>query len=202
MLPLDDSLLQRFGALEPPPYGRRQRALLRPGGGPVSEDAIPSLISGFVLEAHVDVPAHGVEGVICALGDWNNGWACYLLDGRPVVAFSVFGYHHRIAATTALTSGPRVVRVEYQRVAPAGGRLTVQVDGALVADGSLTMDLPFRWQIGGAGLLVGRDRGFPVCDDYDPPFPCTAPIRQLILEAGSNPPRDAAREVTTALRHE
>ena len=202
VLPLDDSLLQRVSALEPPPFGPRRRAVLRPGGGPVSEDAIPSLIGGFVLDTDLDVPATGAEGVLCALGDWNNGWACYLLQGAPVVAFSVFGYHHRIAAATVLAPGSHVVRVEYRRGASPGGTLTVRVDDAVVAEGALAADLPFRWQIGGAGLLVGRDRGFPVCDDYEPPFPCTATIRTLVLESGAVARRDAAHEVTTALRHE
>jgi arylsulfatase A-like enzyme len=202
VLPLDDSFLQRISALEPPPFGPRRRAVLRPGGGPVSEDAIPSLIGGFVLEADLEVPATGAEGVLCALGDWNNGWACYLLQGAPVVAFSVFGYHHRIVAATTLAPGSQAVRVEYQRGAHPGGTLTVRVDDAIVAEGVLTADLPFRWQIGGAGLLVGRDRGFPVCDDYEPPFSCTATIRTLVLEAGGVARRDANHEVTTALRHE
>ncbi|HSO97206.1 MAG TPA: arylsulfatase [Acidimicrobiia bacterium] len=202
VLPLDDSLLQRFGALEPAPFGPRARAVLRPGGGPVSEDAIPSLIGGFVLEADLDVPPSGAEGVICALGDWNNGWACYLLGGVPVVAFSVFGYPARVAADRALAPGSRIVRVEYQRKSGPGGTLHIAVDGAVVADGTLTADLPFRWQIGGAGLLVGRDRGFPVCDDYATPFPCTATIRAVVLESGSAARHDQGREITAALRHE
>lgn len=202
VLPLDDSLLQRFGALEPPPFGARRRAVLRPGGGPVSEDAIPSLIGGFVLHANLDVAAPEPEGIICALGDWNNGWACYLAAGAPVVAFSVFGFHHRFAASTVLAPGPHVVGVEYRRGSDPGGVLTISVDDTVVADGTLPADLPFRWQIGGAGLLVGRDRGFPVCDDYEPPFPCTATIQTLILESGAAARRDPAHEVTTALRHE
>jgi arylsulfatase A-like enzyme len=202
VLPLDDTLLQRFGALEPPPFGPRRRAVLRPGGGPVSEDAIPSLIGGFGLEADLDVPTHGAEGVICALGDWNNGWACYLLDGAPVVAFSVFGYHHRFVASAALAPGSRVLRVEYQRGANPGGSLMIRVDNTVVAEGALPLDLPFRWQIGGAGLLVGHDRGFPVCDDYEPPFPCTATLRTLTLESGAVSRRDANDEVTIALHHE
>jgi arylsulfatase A-like enzyme len=202
VLPLDDSLLQRFGALEPPPFGPRRQAVLRPGGGPVAEDALPSLIGGFVLDVDLDVPAGGAEGIVGALGDWNNGWACYLLHGAPVVAFSVFGYHHRFAATTALDPGPHLLRVEYQRRGAPGGTVTIGVDGTAVADGVLPADLPFRWQIGGAGLLVGRDRGFPVCDDYEPPFPCTATLRTLTLTAGPAARRDPGHEVTTALRHE
>jgi len=94
------------------------------------------------------------------------------------------------------------VRVEYQRGAGPGGTLSIRVDDAVVAEGALTADLPFRWQIGGAGLLVGRDRGFPVCDDYEPPFPCTATIRTLVLESVAAARRDASHDVTTALRHE
>ena len=187
---------------EPAPFGPRRRAVLRPGGGPVSEDAIPSLLGGFVLEAHLDVPASGAEGVVCALGDWNNGWACYLLDGRPVVAFSLLGTPVRLAGPEPLPAGARTLTVEYRHGPTPGGPLQIRVDDAPVADGSVPLDLPFRWQIGGAGLLVGRDRGFPVSDDYEPPFPCTAGPRFVLLEAPAAPPRDADAEVAAALRHE
>ena len=202
VLPLDDSLIYRIRGLEPAPYGRRERAVLRPGGGPVQEDALPMLLGGFVLEAHLDVPAGGAAGVLGALGDWNTGWACYLLDGRPVVAFSLLGAPTRVAAPEPLAAGRRVVTVRYERGAQPGGDLTITVDDALAATGTLTDHLPFRWQIGGAGLLVGRDRGLPVSDDYEPPFPCTARIRAVVLEVPSAPPRDADTELAAALRHE
>src|SRR5262249_40960692 len=38
VLPIMDSFLGRVTALEPSPWGPRWRAVLRPGGGPVSED--------------------------------------------------------------------------------------------------------------------------------------------------------------------
>ena len=43
-------------------------------------------------------PTAGEQGVVCALGDWSNGWAWYLVDGRPVVAFNLFGTPCRVAA--------------------------------------------------------------------------------------------------------
>ena len=160
------------------------------------------LLGGFVLEAHLDVPAGGADGVMCALGDWNNGWACYLLGGRPVVAFSLLGTPWRLAAPEPLAPGARVLTVEYRRGSSPGGPLELRVDGTVAADGTVPLDLPFRWQIGGAGLLIGRDRGFPVSDDYEPPFPCTAGPRWVLLEAPAAPPRDADADVAAALRHE
>jgi arylsulfatase len=202
VLPLDDSLIQRVGALEPPRYGPRLRAVIRPGGGPVSEDAIPMLIGGFRLRARLDVPPRGAQGVVCALGDWSNGWALYLLGGRPVVTFNLFGTPYRTAGPDPLTSGARDLTVEYRRARAGGGTVAVAVDGAAVAEGTVGQDLPFRWQIGAAGLLVGHDRGFPVCDDYEPPFPCTATIERIIIELPHAPPPPAAEEVAAALRHE
>jgi arylsulfatase len=202
VLPIEDSLLKRFSALEPPPYGPRHHAVLRPGGGPVAEDALPTMLGGFDLESRLDVPPAGVEGVVAALGDWSNGWSVYLLGGRPVVAFSLLGRPWRLAAAEPLAPGPRVLRVEYRRGGGPGGALTIRVDETVVAEGTLDADLPFRWQIGGAGLLVGRDRGFPVADDYEPPFPCTATLHSVVLEGPVRATTDARADVARALRHE
>jgi len=51
-------------------------------------------------------------------------------------------------------------------------------------------------------MLLGRDRGFPVCDDYTPPFPFTGTLRQLVLEIPSLAPRDGRDEVAEALHRE
>ena len=76
------------------------------------------------------------------------------------------------------------------------------VDGRLVSEGAFPRRMPLRWQIGGAGLLVGRDRGFPVCDDYQPPFPFTGTIRRLVMEVPALAPRDAVQETAAALHRE
>jgi len=51
------------------------------------------------------------------------------------------------------------------------------------------------------------DRGFPVCDDYDPPFPFTGTVDRVEIEIPHFAPRpdDAARaaaDVAQALRHD
>ena len=191
VLPLDDSLVGRAVAMERHPWPAGTRRVYRPGAGGIAEDFLPAMGGGFRLVAEVDVPAGGGAGVVCALGDWNNGWAWYLLDGRPVVTFTLFGQPCRVAADAALAPGGHTLEVRYERAAAGGGTLTLCVDGADVAAGTLPEDLPFRWQIGGAGLRIGRDAGFPVCDDYTPPFAFTGTIAHVAVEsAGHAPPAD------------
>jgi arylsulfatase A-like enzyme len=200
VLPLMDSFLGRAVALEPSPWGPRWRAVLRPGGGPVSEDALPPLGGGFRLLAQVET-GERAGGILCALGDWSNGWAFYLLDGKPVVTFNLLGEVFRFAAAEAIGPGPHALAVEYDW-ARRDSRLRLAVDGAVVADGPLSRRLPMRWQIGGGGLLVGCDRGFPVCDDYRPPFAFSGRLERLVIEVPALAPRDAVQETAEALHRE
>jgi len=200
VLPLTDSFLARVTALEPSPWGPRWRAVLRPGGGPVSEDALPPLGGGFRLLAEIEVDA-GAAGVVCALGDWSNGWACYLLEGRPVVVFNLMGEVFRYVASEPVAPGRHAIVVEYDW-AGRTSQMRLSVDGKRAAEGPFSRRMPLRWQIGGAGLLVGRDRGFPVCDDYEPPFAFTGKIERLVLEVPALAPRDAMQETALALHRE
>jgi arylsulfatase len=208
VLPLDDSLVGRAVAMEPRPFAALARTVYRPGGGGIAEDFLPPLNGGFSLSAAVEVPDGGGEGVVCALGDWSNGWAWYLLDGQPAVAFCLFGALHRVVAPKPLDGGAHRIGLAYARARTGGGPVRLSVEGAAVAEVTLPEDLPFRWQIGGAGLRIGRDSGFPVCDDYRPPFPFTGTLDHVAVESAavaSRPPRspgDVDAEVGRALQRE
>jgi arylsulfatase A-like enzyme len=202
VLPLEDGFTSRAVAMEPSPWGFRGRAELAAGGGPVSETVLPPMAGGFRFQADLEVPADGARGVIAALGDWSNGWACYVVDGRPIVCLNRFGEPIRAAATEALAPGARCVQVLYRRSQAGGGPLALCVDGTVVARANVPADLPFRWQIGGAGLLVGRDRGFPVCDDYEPPAEFHGRIERVVIEMLTLLPPAAREEVEALLKHE
>jgi arylsulfatase len=202
VLPLEDGFTSRAVAMEPSPWGFRGRAELEPGGGPVSETVLPPMAGGFRLVAEVDVPSGGAEGVIAALGDWNNGWACYLVGGRAAVCLSLFGDPVRAVAPEPLAPGRHRLEVLYRRVQSGGGPLALCAGGTVVARARVPSDLPFRWQIGAAGLLVGRDRGLPVCDDYAPPAAFTGRIERVVLEALGAVPKDAQAEIEALLKHE
>jgi arylsulfatase len=205
VLPMEDSFLGRAVAIEPSPNLPRHRTTFRPGAGGIAEDLLPPMGAGFVLRADVTVgpdagpEAHGREahGIVCALGDWVNGWAWYLLDGRPVTAFNLFGHVTRVAGSAPLAAGDHELGLTYE-----GGRLTLLLDDAVVGSDVLPGHLPFRWQIGGGQLLIGRDTGFPVCDDYEPPFAFSGELRTVTVEIPMFAPRNPTEEVATALRSE
>jgi arylsulfatase len=199
VLPLEDGFLSRAGAMVRPPFGFRRTVELAAGGGPVAEDALPQLFGGFALVAEFALPSAPGEGVIAALGDWTNGWAVYFADGRPVAVFNVCGDVHRLAPDEFVAAGAHELRLEYVRSASGGGKAVLELDGRALAELELARDLPFRWQIGGARLHVGLDRGFPVTDDYTVPFQYTGKIRVVAIELPQLAFLDPDAAVHTAL---
>jgi arylsulfatase len=181
VLPLDDTLTGRVVAMEPSPHPPRYRWTFRPGVA-IAEEGTPPMAGGFHLTVELDPTEPGTEGVLCAQGDWSNGWALVVLAGRPTLLVSRYGVPYRVEATSALAAGTTAVRVEYAREEPGGGTVRILGDGVLLGEGSVPKDLPFRWQIGGARLYLGEDRGFPVAEDYRPPFPFTGRLRRAVFE--------------------
>jgi arylsulfatase len=178
VLPLDHTLTGRLVALEPSPHPARYRWTFRPGVM-IAEEGTPAMFGGFVLTAYVDPTPAAVAGILGAQGDWNNGWAFMVQDGRLAFVVNRFGVPSRIVADAPVPPGTTRLRAEYTRADDGGGPIRLFVDDALVGEGRIPRDLPFRWQIGGARLYVGLDRGLPVCDDYRPPFPFTGRVRTL-----------------------
>jgi arylsulfatase len=203
VLPLADGFLQRAVAIVRPQFGFRPRVELVPGPEATSEDALPPLLGGFTVTAELELGREPAEGIIAAMGDWTNGWAIYLLRGRPVAVVNVCGDLERLHSPESLDPGAHALHFEFQRRAEGGGRIVLAARGRALAEAEVAFEPPVRWQIGGAALLVGQDRGFPVCDDYAPPFPFRGGVlRRVVLEVGARLPREARRELAAAFRSE
>ena len=95
-------------------------------------------------------------------------------DGRLVHVFNQFGHATAIDGPCSLGPGRHELTFAF-----ANREGVLSIDGAEVGRGTVAHGLPFRWQIGGAGLTIGRDRGFPVVDDYETPFAFTATLEQV-----------------------
>ena len=78
------------------------------------------------------------------------------------------------------------------------------MDGTDLDDAQVADRLPFRWQIGGAGLLVGAHAGFPVHTDYEAPFPFGGTIERVVLATPALAPSEAdvSAEIAAALHAE
>ena len=159
---------------------------------------MPVLVRGFTIDASVTVGPGGAEGIVWAMGDWTSGLALYGLDGALVLGLCLSGDQFQLAAPTvpvyASTLGCR-----YQPTSAASGLVELLVDGGVAARLELDRTLPNSWQNGGTGLIIGHDTGFPVNDDYQPPFPWTGTIAHIDITTPSSAPPDPVQITREAL---
>jgi len=166
VLPLFDGLHQRLAFMEPPPYPIPNPLVLRPGGSPLADEAVPSLALGLAVEADVDAGEHP-EGVLAAMGDWHSGWCLAVLDGHPTFFVNTASAGFTVRAATPISSGRQRIAFHLKR-----GEGVLTVDDQEVGRGPLPLGMGASGlQIGGGGLRIGHDAGFPVDDAYAPPFP-------------------------------
>jgi hypothetical protein len=180
VLPLTDSLVARAADMVWPEFPPGQRVVLRPSGGPVADEALPLLYSR--LSADVDVPSGGADGVLFAIGNWTGGLAAFVIESRLHIAVAAPGGNIRVRADRLLAGGRHSVGCRLHRL-DGGTRVEAVIDDTVVGSAAAPVTLPHVWQHGGTSLLLGRDRGLPVCEDYRPPFAWNGRLRSLTVES-------------------
>ncbi|TIC81291.1 arylsulfatase [Nocardioides sp. GY 10113] len=202
VLPLQDSLMGRLTAMEPPLWPLPATLVVHPGGTPLVDEAVPSLSGGALVEADVEVPADGAAGVLTAMGDWSNGWALVVLDGCPALLLNTTSTPHQVRSDVPLPPGRHRVGFRYL---PGSAEGVLLVDDRVVGRGPLPDGMGASGiQIGGGGLRLGHDAGFPVSDDYAPPYPWTGTLHTVTFRQGPGPlasdeAEDRTAEVLAAL---
>lgn len=196
VLPLFEGMASQLAAHQPNAWPPPVAAEYIPGGGPIGGSQLPNMMGGFTIEADLDVDAGG-QGIVCALGDLNGGFGVYLLDGRPVAHFELLGEQCHVVAADPLPAGRHTLRMTYAvemgSMAPgtgvltrgdAKGTVTLTVGDTDVGSGTLPGLFMLHGVITtGVGLLIGRDRGVPLCDDYQPPFPFTGTLHKVVMRS-------------------
>ena len=181
--------------LHPPEHPPPRAATYVPGGGAIYEGMLPAMVGGFTVTADIEPgDVRPVEGIICAMGDLNDGWAFYVLNGCLVAAVVSFGHTTRLASPSALGDGPVQASMRY-RPGPAGqDNLYLIINDATVAAANHSQLFVFpAVATAGGGMFVGADRGLPVSDDYEPPFRFTGTLRRVRFESGA-PTKSAPAE--------
>ncbi len=199
VFPLVDDLVGRFTDLLEWPNPPGSRCVYRPEGGPVPDDSIPRLFGGFRLTAAVDVP-RDPAGILCALGDWTNGFAFYVRDGRLVFALNRAGDLRVVRGRAPVREGVHDLVCQYG-AAPEPA-MTLLHDDEVVASVALDVSMPLAWQHGGTALTLGYDRGLPVCDEYEAPFSWNGELHEVVIEVGRQVPADPGLATRVALASE
>lgn len=197
--PLTDSLVGRLARLLSPDYPPQPAKVLYPDGGPVSDEALPSLAGGGAIIADADVPPESVNGVLFALGDWIGGLAAYAVDGVLNVAVAQPQGVVKVVADLPLSPGRHQIGCLLRALPDGGATIEAVIDDTVVGTATSAHPIPLIWQHGGTSITLGRDRGLPVSDDYQPPFPWTGTLHQVHIKAGSQ--RANAADVLRAALH-
>jgi arylsulfatase A-like enzyme len=117
VLPLDDRRFERFNPeiAGRPQLVRGNSQLLFGGMGRLSENSVLNVKNrSHAVTAQIEVPDGGAEGVLVAQGGAYAGWSLYLLEGRPVYCYNVFGLRRfKIAGEDRVGAGEHQIRVEF-----------------------------------------------------------------------------------------
>jgi arylsulfatase len=190
VLPLDGSLQPRLAAERPQTAKPRTRYVYYPGGSVVPAFAAPPVFNRpYSIEADVEIPSGGAEGVLVAQGGDAGGYTFYVADGQLRYAYNYMGRDRfDLASPETLTEGRHALRYEFE---PTGepdlasgkgtpGRGQLYVDGRLVANVDFPHTTPLIFEL--EGLSCGYDFGSPAADGYEPPFAFTGTIHQVAFD--------------------
>jgi len=181
VMPMSEGLVNRLGAIIFPDYPPGNRAVFTQDGEVVCDETVPLLFGGFELSVSAYVPAEPA-GVLVALGDWNGGYAMYVVDGRLRFTFAPAGDPVDVIAPESLPEGQHRLSVSFAPTPGGGGEFHLGCDGERIASARMEGAIPLALQHGGTRLRIGKDVGLPVSDAYSPPFPWTGTIEEVVVE--------------------
>ena len=154
------------------------------------------LASSYNIKAEVEIPEGGGEGMIVTHGGRFAGYGFYLLKGKPVYLYNLFGMQRtRWEGKQALAPGKLTLEFDFKYDglgaetlkygSPSGlgqgGPGTLKVDGKVVATKKIEKTIPMLMQWD-ESFDVGADTGSPVNDeDYQTPFRFNGEIHKLTL---------------------
>jgi len=183
VLPLDARMRARMQ--EPKPLAARatNRYVYYPGGAEQFEYTAVNLKDrSHTIEAVVQIPDGGAEGVLLAHGSWFAGYSLYVQDGRLHYVHNYLGLaEYRVSSEGHLPAGPATLRFRFRRTGEHRGIGTLFVNDEPVGEGEIPRTVPAVIETSGEGLCCGYDSGIPVTDRYRAPFRFTGTIRRVVV---------------------
>lgn len=186
VLPLDDRGGDRVDTANwPVPGGDRTKFTFYAGAVRIPEASAPVTKNrSFTIEADVDIPQGGAEGVVTAIGGVVGGWSLYFKDGKPSFTYNYLTDERpTITSSEKLDQGPATIRYEFAydgSGAGKGGISKLLVNNQLVAQGRIERTVPLLFSCDET-FDVGTDTGSPV-GLYPRDFAFTGTIKKVDVE--------------------
>ena len=120
----------------------------------------------YAIEARLDIPDSGTQGVIVANGDFIGGFVLWVDEGRRLHhTYSFLGVEtYRQVSTEPIPIGDVTVRMLFesdQPVAGSAGRVTLWANDRRIGEGEMAKTVPLAFTPY-AGMDISRDNGL-VC---------------------------------------
>jgi arylsulfatase len=211
VLPVDGTMIQRMAVERPQTSRPRTRFPYYPGLSTVpSLAAAHTLNNSHSIEADVNIPAGGAEGVLIANGGAAGGYTMYMKDGLLHYTLNfVASEFFTVSSNKPVPEGDHKLRFEFEATGkpnpPKGhgapGRLQLYIDGELVGNLDLDYTTLFVYEL--EGLSCGYDSGAPVAfNEYQAPFEFTGTIRDVVVDVAGELIRDDETMVRLLMRQQ
>jgi hypothetical protein len=142
----------------------------------------------YAIEAELEVPGAGAEGVIVANADFIGGFALWVDDsGRLNHTYSFLGVEtYKQVSTQPLPAGPVSVKMLFaadEAKPGTGGTVTLWANGQLIGEGKMPHTVPIAFS-SYAGMDIGRDNGLVVDLAYEDkaPYAFTGTVQQVVFD--------------------
>jgi arylsulfatase len=204
VLPIDGDLLSRLVVDRPQTSRPRTRFTYYPGLAVVPMAATPKIFNRpHSIEADVEIPEGGAEGVLLAQGGAAGGFVFYVKDNKLRYAHNYAAKDiFEVESQADVPTGRQRLRFEFEPTGPpdlangkgAPGRLQLYVDGQIVGNVDVPHTTPAVFEL--EGLSCGYDFGAPVLESvYKPPFAFTGIIHSVTVDVAGELVKDDEAEV-------
>jgi len=186
-LPLLGSICVFYGIL--PPLPTVTRYTFAGDVQNVQKGLVPRIAGrSYAIEAELNVPDGGAEGVIVANADFIGGWALWIDDKRMLNhTYSFLGVEtYKQTSTEPVPTGAVSVKMLFEadeNKPGTGGNVTLWVGDKQIGEGRLERTIPVL-ATSYAGMDIGRDNGLVVDLEYEDraPYPFTGTVKNVVFD--------------------
>ncbi|MGB9303191.1 MAG: sulfatase-like hydrolase/transferase [Mycobacterium sp.] len=187
VLPLLGGMAVFFGML--PPMPTITRFTFKGDVQNVQRGMIPRILGrSYAIEAHLNVPDGGAQGVIVANADFIGGFALWV-DGKGLLhhTYSFLGVEtYKQVSSQAIPTGDVTVKMLFEADQPTpgtGGHVSLWAGDELIGEGDMPRTVPIAFT-SYAGMDIGRDNGLVVDRDYEDKatYAFTGAVKEVVFD--------------------